>query len=236
MYIRFRNSLHMNIPFIISILLGPLLAMILYLYIRYRFNLENCALFCRSYFLGIVSVIIPVIVYLVLYQQGYTKLTNLRRILFYSFIGVGFAQELGKFIVLRYFILPSSYFRNPSDGILYSMMVNFGSMSLLSILSLILFPEITSLILIAGLVVSIIFSVIMGFFVGMGKVRHNRLIDSSTGLFGAAFFHGSYQFILETRDFKLMVAFLAGSVIITLLLLFKAISITDQVLKDKSIS
>jgi len=224
----------MNISLIISVLLGPLLAVLLYLYVRYRSKFENCTLFRRAYFLGILSVIIPVIVYLILYQQGYAKLTNLRRILFYSFVGVGFAQELGKFIVLRYFILPSPYFRSPSDGVLYSMMINFGSMSLLSILSLILFPEIAPSILIAALFVSLIFSVIMGFFVGMGKVRHNRFIDSSTGLFGAAFFHGSYQFILETRDFKLMVAFLAGGVIITLLLLFKAISITDQVLQDKS--
>lgn len=225
----------MNILIIISILLGPLMASLLYFYVRYRFKQGHFALFYRAYFWGIVSVIIPALVYFILYFQGYTELTNLRRILFYSFVGVGLGQELGKFIILRYLILPSSYFRSPSDGVLYSLMINFGSISLLSLLSLIFFPDISPKVLIASLFVSIAFSVIMGFFVGMGKVRRNRLIDSSTGLIGAAFFHGSYQFILETKDFKLMVAFLAGSAIITLLLLIKAISITDQVKSDKSI-
>jgi len=226
----------MNILLIISVLLAPLMGLLLFFYVRYRFKRGDIALFYRSYFWGILSVIIPAIIYLILYIQGYTALSNLRRILFYSFVGIGFGQEFGKFIILRYLVLPSSYFRGPSDGILYSLMINFGSLSLLSILSLILFPEIPPYILIANVFVSIIFAVLMGFFVGMGKVRHNRFVDSSTGLIGAAFFHGSYQFIIETRDFKLMVMFLAGSAIITLLLLFKSISISDEVKNDKSIS
>lgn len=226
----------MTILLIIAILLSPLLAVLLYLYVRYRFKKGRLNLFSRSFFLGILSVIVPVIIYFILYQQGYTRLSNLRRMLFYSFVGVGFAQELGKFIILRYFVLPAQAFRNPSDGVLYSLMINFGSMSLISLLTLILFPQIPVYFVIAGIFVSIIFSVIMGFFVGMGKIRHNRLIDSFTGLIGAAFFHGSYQFIIETKDFKLMIAFLGGSAIITLLLLFKAISITDEVKSDKSIS
>jgi RsiW-degrading membrane proteinase PrsW (M82 family) len=225
----------MSILIIITILLGPLMASLLYFYIRYRFKKGDFVLFYRAYFWGILSVVVPALVYLILYLQGYTELTNLRRILFYSFVGVGLGHELGKFIILRYLILPSPSFRSPSDGVLYSLMINFGSISLLSILSLILFPEISPKILIANLFVSIVFSVVMGFFVGMGKIRQNRLVDSSTGLISAAFFHGSYQFILETKDFKLMILFLAGSSIITLLLLFKAISITDQVKSDKSV-
>jgi len=224
----------MGFPLILAILIGPLLALLLYLYVRYRFSNGQFSLFSNAFFWGIVSVTIPVIIYLFLYWQGYTELKNLRRILFYSFVGVGFAYELGKFLVLRYLILPSPFFRNPSDGILYSLMINLGSMSLITILSLIVFPEVSPGILIGNVFVSLFFAVIMGFFVGMGKVRHNRLIDSSTGLFGASFFHGSYQFILETNDFKLMVAFLAGSAIVMVLLLFKAIDITDQIKQDKS--
>lgn len=226
----------MYIPLIISILLSPLLALLLYFYVRYRFKKGYFALFSRSYFLGILSVLIPALIYFILYQQGYTRLSNLRRILFYSFVGIGFAQELGKFIVLRYLVLPSSQFQNPSDGILYSLMINFGNMSLITVLGLLLFPELSPLVFISGIFISMLFAVVMGFFVGMGKVRHNRLVDSFTGLFGAAFFHGSYQFILETKDYKLMIAFIAGSAIITLMLLFKAIEITDQVKQDKSIN
>jgi RsiW-degrading membrane proteinase PrsW (M82 family) len=224
----------MKFPLLFAISMGPILALLLYFYIRYRFKHGHFALFYRSYFLGILSVIIPALVYFILYQQGYTRLGNLRRILFYSFVGIGFAQEFGKFLVLRYLVLPSPYFRSPADGVLYSLMINFGSVSLISILSLILFPEMNPSIVTAGIFVSMVFAVLMGFFVGMGKVRHNRLIDSSTGLMGAAFFHGSYQFIVETHDFKLMIAFLAGSIIIVFLLLFKALEISDEIKSDKS--
>lgn len=88
----------MSILIILSILLGPLMASLWYFYVRYRFKQGHFALLHLAYFLGIFCVIIPALVYFILYLQGYTELTNISRILFYSFLCVGIGQELGKFI------------------------------------------------------------------------------------------------------------------------------------------
>jgi hypothetical protein len=75
---------------------------------------------------------------------------------------------------------------------------------------------------------SIIFGVIMGFFIGLGKLRHMRFIDSMTGLAAAVFFHGLYDFCLLTHDLKLMWAFFIGSAIIALSLGIAAIRIHQE--------
>ncbi|HAG17267.1 MAG TPA: hypothetical protein DCG69_12215 [Bacteroidales bacterium] len=219
---------------LLSLILAPFLAFLLYSYLGYRFKHASFKLFYQAFFWGILSVILPLLVYWLVDIYGYSKLTSLRRIVFYSFFVIGFIHEFSKFLVLRYFILPAQSFKNPSDGILFSVTVNLGSMSLISILFLTFLPDLPHYILLSNTMVSLIFAVIMGFFVGMGKVRSNRFIDSLTGLFGAAFFHGIYQFIVETNDLKLMIAYLVGSIFIAGLLIYKAIDIADQLKLDKS--
>lgn len=225
----------MSLSMVISVLLSPLFAFLIYLYVRYRYKDGKFTLFYQSFFGGIISVIIPVCFFGAVYLAGYTELGSLRRILFYSFVVIGFSQELGKFLVLRFMVLPSKYFRGPSDGILYSLMINFGSMSLITLISFIFFKEIEISIIIYSIFISVVFATLLGFFVGLGKARHNLIVDSITGFFAAAFFHGSFQFIIQTKDMILLFAFITGSIIITLLLVYKAVLISDQIKKNKSI-
>ncbi|NOR88508.1 MAG: PrsW family intramembrane metalloprotease [Bacteroidales bacterium] len=214
---------------ILSILIGPVLAILLYSYMRYRFSGGYFGLLIRSYFWGVFSTFIAAGIFFFAYTQDYIELKNLRRILFYSFIIIGVGQELGKFLVLRYLMLPSKLFRNPSDGIIYSLMITFGAITIINAVTYLVYPQIDPTILISYGFVSMVFAVIMGFFVGMGKVRNNRLIDSLTGLFGAAFFHGSYEFIIQTSDHLLLWPFLIGSSIITFLLIVKGVQVSDEI-------
>lgn len=69
---------------------------------------------------------------------------------------------------------------------------------------------------------SITFGVVMGFFVGMGKMRKNRFIDNSTGLFAATFFHGLFYFCFITSDKRLLLFTTIGFLIITVTLIIKA--------------
>lgn len=213
---------------IISLIISPLLAILLYSYMKYRFSGGYFGLLLRSYFWGIFSTVFAGVIFYIAYKMGYVELKNLRRILFYSFVVIGVGQELGKFIILRYLILPSKIFKNPSDGIIYSLMISFGALTVYSAATLLLLPESDTTVLISHVLVSIVYAVIMGFFVGMGKVRHNRLIDSLTGLFGAAFFHGVYEFIIQTNDHLLLWPFLVGSAIITFLLIVKGVQVSDE--------
>lgn len=213
---------------IFSLLLGPIMAVLFFVYMKYRFPKGYFGLLFRSYFWGVFSIVIAASFFYIAYIQGYLELKNLRRILFYSFFVIGFGQELGKFIVLRYLMLPHKLFRNPSDGITYSLMISFGASTAVNIGSLLIYPQVDVSILIANVLVGMVYAVVMGFFVGMGKIRNNRLIDSLSGLFGAAFFHGSFEFIIQTDDQLLIWPFLIGSGIMTFLLIVKSIQISDE--------
>jgi RsiW-degrading membrane proteinase PrsW (M82 family) len=72
---------------------------------------------------------------------------------------------------------------------------------------------------------NVIFGVIMGFFIGLGKLRKMRFIDSMTGLAAAIFFHALYDFCLLTKDYRLLLAFFIGSTIIGISLCVAAIRI-----------
>lgn len=213
---------------ILSLTLGPLLAVAFYSFMKYRFSKGYFGLLFRSYIWGFLSTLIAFLLFYFAYVQGYTELKNLRRILFYSFFIIGFGQEFAKFIILRYVILPSKLFKSPSDGISYSLMIFFGSITSINLAFFLFFEEPHYGILISNVVVGIGYAVLMGFFVGMGKARNNRLIDSLTGLFGASFFHGSFEFIIQTDDKMLIWPFLIGSGIMTLLLIVKSIRISEE--------
>lgn len=213
---------------IVSLVVSPILAIVLYSYMKYRFAGGYFGLLIRSYFWGVFSSIIAGLFIYIAYVSGYIELKNLRRILFYSFVVIGLGQEVGKFFVLRYLMLPNKIFKSPSDGIIYSLMISFGALTAYNAATLLIQPSIDATILISHTLVSIVYAVIMGFFVGMGKVRNNRMIDSLTGLFGAAFFHGSYEFIIQTHDHLLLWPFLIGAAIITFLLVVKSVQVADE--------
>lgn len=213
---------------IVSLVISPLLAILLFSYMKYRFSGGYFGLLLRSYFWGIFSSLFAGLIFYIAYIMGYVELKNLRRILFYSFVVIGVGQEIGKFIILRYLMLPSKIFKNPSDGIIYSLMISFGALTVYNAATLLIAPSADASVLISHALVSIVYAVVMGFFVGMGKLRNNRLIDSLTGLFGAAFFHGVYEFIIQTQDHLLLWPFLIGSAIITFLLVVKSVQVSDE--------
>jgi hypothetical protein len=72
---------------------------------------------------------------------------------------------------------------------------------------------------------NVMFAIIMGFFVGMGKMRKNRLIDSITGLGSAAFFHGFYFFSFLTSDKTILLVYGLGLFFIGTLLGIKAMNL-----------
>lgn len=213
---------------VLSLILGPLMAVIFYGYMKYRFPKGYFNLLLKSYFWGIISTLFFAIIFYIGFQQGYLELKNLRRIIFFSFFIIAFGQEFGKFIVLRYIMLPKKVFRNPSDGISYSLMISFGAVTATNIGIIIFFPNTDYSIPISNVLVGMVYAVVMGFFVGMGKTRNNRMIDSLSGLLAAILFHGIYEFIIQTDDQLLIWPFLIGSGIITFLLIVKSIQITDD--------
>jgi RsiW-degrading membrane proteinase PrsW (M82 family) len=143
-------------------------------------------------------------------------LSNIRRVLFYALVIMAFFAELGKFFFLKGFVSTKSEFKTPVDGIIFSVMISMGFATMNNILSLITIPDLNVNVANAFTAgpANVIFGIMMGFFVGLGKLRKVRLIDSMTGLGAAVFFHALYAFCLLTKDYKLLLAFFIGSAII----------------------
>ena len=215
---------------IITYFQAPILAVILILYLNRKFKIESNKQILKAYGFGLLAIATLFFFDLIVEALGYDQLKNLKRIGFYSFAIVGFGSQLGIFIVLRYLFLPLKGFNSPLDGIIYGMLIALGFSTIaIPLFDLGLFASQPSQLLLYSLpLASLLFGVILGFFVGMGKFRKNRLIDTLTGLGASSFFMGFYYFGYVTSEKTIMLFYGIGVIFIALLLLIKAININSD--------
>lgn len=206
---------------------APLVAAVMWFYFSRRTSKEFLALLVKSFLLGMLGILMLFAAEFVSSLLGLNELRNLKRTLFYSFVTVGFASELGMYIIYRYLIIPKDAVDKPIHGITFAIMVAMGFSTLRLVFFLLnplgirdLFPE--TLYMFVYVPANIIFAVIMGFYAGMAKFLKSRFVYNMTGLFAAAFFHGLFNFCLLTKDFKLLSLFAFGSVVIVFILGIKA--------------
>lgn len=210
-----------------SFVVPPLIAILIYLYLRYKFSKWSFSLLYNSFLWGMISISLVLVVQLAASYLELDKLNNIRRILFYAVVVMALFSELGKYIFLRGFVYPKEVFKTPVDGIIFSVMISMGFATMNNILYFINIPDLsvnTANALTAG-PANVIFGVMMGFFIGLGKLRKMRFIDSMTGLAAAVFFHGLYDFCLLTKDYRLLWAFFIGATIIAISLCLAALRI-----------
>jgi protease PrsW len=219
----------MDTSTLIAYLQAPLFAVLLILYLKVKFGIKNWKQIVKALVFGFLAVTILFLFDVIAESTGYDQLKNLKRSAFFAFVIVGFGSELGKFVLLRYVFLRLKTFRGPLDGVIYSLFISLG----FTILALPLFglgvfaKEVDTLFLFTYPLANICFAVIMGFFVGMGKHRKNRLIDSLTGLGSASFFHGFYYFANLTSDRTILLLFGIGLFLIAFLLGVKSINVKE---------
>jgi len=206
---------------------APIIALGMYLYFTNRHGKSFGMLLLKAFLAGAFGIVVLLAAELLSTILGLNELRNLKRVLFFSFITIAGGSELGKFIFYRYFIIPKNEVNKPLHGITFSIMTALG-FSTVALVFFILNPFGTSAAFPATLYAfifvpaNILFSVIMGFFVGMSKFLKTRVVYSLTGLVGAAFFHGIFNFCMITQDFKLLSLFSFGSTVIVFILGMKA--------------
>jgi RsiW-degrading membrane proteinase PrsW (M82 family) len=214
----------------LSFVLPPFIALLVFLYLKYKFTSFSFSLLLSAFLWGMFSIVLVIIVQIAATFMGLDKLTNIRRVLFYALVVSAFFAELGKYIFLKGMVYPKNEFKTPVDGIIFSVMIAMGFATMNNILYFINIPHLSVSVpnaLTAG-PANAIFGVIMGFFIGLGKLRKVKFIDSLTGFSAAIFFHGLYSFCLLTKDYKLLLAFFIGSVIIAISLCFAALRIHED--------
>lgn len=212
---------------------SPLLIIIGLLILRFNFHLKHLSKIWFAIALGFFSIVFIFLANYVIDLQWDGNYNSLRRLLFFVIVIIAFSAELGKYLILRFVFYNTKGFNGPLEGIVYAIFIGLGFSTAATVLfgyQLIGKPlgGYQEIFLIAYPFATIVFAICMGFFIGMGKIRKNTFIDSATGLFVAIFFHGLFYFSFISRDMALIGLTIFGSVLISLILLARAIKLNRQ--------
>lgn len=211
----------------ITLSFAPIIAIAMLIYFGQRYNKSYSRLLIQAFLCGAAGVTVLLAAESLSSLLGLNDIRSLKRTLFFSFVTFALSSEIGKFILYRYYIIPKKQIDRPIHGITFSIMTALGFSTFSLIIFMVdpfgiqaSFPY--TLYTFVMVPANIMFSVIMGFFVGMAKFMKARFVFSLTGLLGAAFFHGIFTFCLLTNDFKLLSLFSFGSTVIVFILGLKA--------------
>jgi RsiW-degrading membrane proteinase PrsW (M82 family) len=230
------NLTKMITNYILSLLFAPLIAAITIGIIWIKRGRDRYPGLISSFVLGMLSIAIVMLFQFIANKFGLDVFGNLRRTIFYAFVVMGFGSEFGKYLFLRYHAFTRSSFHGPLDGVVYSIMIAMGFAFMGNLLYFVLpfYSGIDFLYAYTVVPGNLFFAVILGFFVGMGKSRENKFVDSMTGLLGASFFHALYNFCFLTNDYRLLIFLSIGAFIVVVMLYYKAFEMNEEYKRIKN--
>jgi RsiW-degrading membrane proteinase PrsW (M82 family) len=186
----------MNVVALLSLALAPGVAIGLYVYLKDHHEREPLSLLLISFFYGVISVIITL---LISWPVNALILTNEQDVVeqFYNaFFKVALVEEFSKFVFVRFILYYNKNFNEPFDGIVYSVMVSMGFATLENILYVFQYGFATGVLrMFTAVPAHATFAVLMGYFLGKAKFAHRKeILYSLLGLTIATLFHGSYDY------------------------------------------
>lgn len=185
---------------LLALAIAPGLAICLFIFHRDAYNREPKRNLLISFFLGACSIITAIVI------EGIFKEIPPKTIsgtAVTAFLIVALTEELGKFLILRYYSYKRKSFDEPLDGIVYGVMISMGFATLENVLYVTKYAglgqgyQIAFLRMFTAVPAHATFGVLMGYYVGKAKfdpVNSTRLLLA--GLFWAVLFHGAYDFCL----------------------------------------
>jgi len=179
--------------------LAPVVIIIIYIYLKDKYEKEPRRLLLISFLLGaVVSIIITTIWYMLFdFALPSADDTNIFRQFIKAFFIVGFIEEFSKYIIVRYYAQPKAAFNEPFDGIVYAVMVSMGFAATENIFYVIEGGyQVALLRMFTAVPAHATFAVLMGYFMGKAKFSKNKIRLNLTGLLLAIVFHGTYDFFL----------------------------------------
>jgi RsiW-degrading membrane proteinase PrsW (M82 family) len=217
---------------VLSLLPAPIIALALFLLLRYKYPNSTFHLIYKTFTLGIAGVVPVFIIDRLINYLHLDHLHSLNRTLFYAFVLTAGVFEIWKFLVLRIFVYPSKQVNKSFDVIIYSIIIAAGFTSAYSVYALFYAPSYinVSLYAITTGPVFVSIAVIMGYFTGVALNRKFPVAEFITGLFIAIVFQGIYRFCLLTTD-TLLLYLAAGGMILTAFSLL-VISLRETVSSD----
>lgn len=179
--------------------IAPVCIIILYIYIKDKYEKEPKRLLLLSFISGaIVSIVITTILYSGFdYFLPLKNHFSIQQQLVKAFFVVGLTEEFSKYVIVRYVSQPRKAFNEPFDGIIYAVMVSMGFAATENIMYVIQGGyEVAIVRAFTAVPAHAAFAILMGYYMGKAKFSNHRILLNFTGLFLAIFFHGTYDFFL----------------------------------------
>lgn len=208
---------------LLSILPGFLI--IAYIYWRDRYDREPIFYLTTCFVFGMLSTYPAIkMEQFGMHDLGvYSQVGNPFMTFTFTFVVVAFSEEFVKYVFLRYYIFPKDDFDEPMDGIVYSVIISMGFATLENILYVVVRPETIEVAFHIGFIRMItavpghaIFAVFMGYFVGLAKFsKKNGNLLLLTGLVGAIFLHGIYDFFvfMHMKEYLVWFTLITGALV-----------------------
>jgi RsiW-degrading membrane proteinase PrsW (M82 family) len=183
---------------------APSMIIILYIYIKDKFEREPWQMLLKSFFLGAtISVVLTFAIGLTLNLLLPPLDTNhIGDMLVKAFFMVALVEEFSKYVVVRYFAQRNKEFDEPFDGIVYAVMVSMGFATLENVLYVFVYGFETGVFrAFTAVPAHATFAILMGYYMGKAKFSNNRIFFNMMGLLIATAFHGAYDFFLFIKSF-----------------------------------
>jgi RsiW-degrading membrane proteinase PrsW (M82 family) len=186
----------MNFLVLLSLALAPGIAIAIYIYLKDRHEREPIKLLLMSFFYGVLSTIITLLISWPLTKSVSIDPTSITDQFINAFFLVALVEEFSKFLFVRFILYNNKNFNEPFDGIVYALMVSMGFATLENVLYTFQYGVTTGVLrMFTAVPAHATFGILMGYFLGLAKFTHRReLYYAFLALLVATLFHGAYDY------------------------------------------
>jgi len=216
----------MDIMILLAIALAPGAAIGIYIYLKDHHEREPVGLLMRSFFFGVLSIFVTLLISLVINLFITIDESSLGQQAVHAFLIVALVEEFSKFIFVRGILYNNKHFNEPFDGIVYSVMVGMGFATFENIMYVVEGGIGTGIMrMFTAVPAHATFAVLMGYFLGKAKFEHRKSYYSVFALGVATLFHGAYDYCLFISFVPGIVFGALASLVVGIWLSIKAIRI-----------
>ena len=185
----------MSILLLLALALAPGASIGLYVYLKDKHEREPLGLLALSFFFGILSVLITLILSKIIDQFITINEQDVSEQAVHAFLLVALVEEFSKFIFVRGILYNNKNFNEPFDGIVYAVMVSMGFATFENILYVADGGVQTAILrMFTAVPAHAAFAVLMGYYLGKAKFEHKKSYYAFHALGVATLFHGAYDY------------------------------------------
>ncbi len=194
---------------LLTLALAPVIILLVYVYIRDKYEREPVSLLLKGLGLGALTVI-PVIFAERFLQSLPSQSGTLLDPAYTAFIVAGFTEEFFKFLALYFLIWKNPNFNEKFDGIVYAVFVSLGFAGVENIMYVMSNGAQTGYLrALTAVPAHALFGVAMGYYFGLAKFfPKRRFIQMTKAMLIPVLLHGIYDFIIMSQVSWWLIIFL----------------------------